>query len=339
MTEPITLRSPAEVVAAIPALLGFHPHDSLVAIWTSPPSGHLVCTLRIDLNTPVEELTRRLLSLATSAGTGQLLLAAYPVSLRDWIDSANEARVRGLITDVQGAGVEVRDALLVASGRWWSLMCADPDCCPIDGTLIDAATTPLEVVTVGAGHLAVAASREDVLARYQLRTDLVPDAETLDEASLITTEPLRTRCDTALAHLHLLATTSATARVPQHVGLVRAEVMWLLQDVTVRDWTIAHLATAHPDRALVEALLQVALTAPDQLRPRLAGASAAVLMGTGESPVAIWAMLDHAAGDSLAQLVAAGMDACAPPTLLQQAFAEAIEVIAGQIAAGNGEAA
>jgi len=49
MNVPVVLRSPGEVVAAIPALLGFHPNDSLVALWTSAGTGTLVCTVRLDL--------------------------------------------------------------------------------------------------------------------------------------------------------------------------------------------------------------------------------------------------------------------------------------------------
>jgi hypothetical protein len=103
--------------------------------------------------------------------------------------------------------------------------------------------------------------------------------------------------------------------------------MWLLQDVTVRDWVIAHLALDEPDRPGIEALVQLALTAPDDLRPRLAGAVAAVLYATAESSVAVWAMVDHADGDSLASLVAAALENCCPPTVIQDAFWEARQLL------------
>jgi len=52
MSDRVTLTSPGDVVAAIPALLGFHPRESLVVLWTTVPTGTLICTLRVDLDTP-----------------------------------------------------------------------------------------------------------------------------------------------------------------------------------------------------------------------------------------------------------------------------------------------
>ena len=43
----IRLRSPADVVAAVPVLLGFHPEHSLVVIGLK--TGRVVLTVRVDL--------------------------------------------------------------------------------------------------------------------------------------------------------------------------------------------------------------------------------------------------------------------------------------------------
>ena len=108
-----------------------------------------------------------------------------------------------------------------------------------------------------------------------------------------------------------------------------------LQDVNVRDWILAHLATDPIDHALVDALVRAALAAPDDLRPRVAGAAAAVFYAVGDNPVAVWALLDHSGEDSLGQLVAAGIDVCTPPTVLQEVFAEARTMIQDRIDAGD----
>ena len=63
------IKSPAELVAAVPAVLGFHPVDSLTALWTDT-SGSLVWTLRHDLDTPVEQISDRLVELAGRTSPG-----------------------------------------------------------------------------------------------------------------------------------------------------------------------------------------------------------------------------------------------------------------------------
>jgi hypothetical protein len=74
-----------------------------------------------------------------------------------------------VLDDVHDAGLDLKDALLVTEGRWWSLMCTDPDCCPIAGIVIPDETTVLEALRVRQGLAAVAVSRDDVRDRYALR--------------------------------------------------------------------------------------------------------------------------------------------------------------------------
>jgi hypothetical protein len=99
MSEALTLTSPTDVVSAIPALLGFHPSDSLVALWLDPDRGRLVCTMRTDLGTPPEELTRQLIDATARFGPVKLLTVAYPVLLAGWIDSPQEQGVRAVLED------------------------------------------------------------------------------------------------------------------------------------------------------------------------------------------------------------------------------------------------
>ena len=53
---PLRLSHPAELLAAIPALLGFRPQDSLVVVCLGGPSGRRVqLTIRVDLPAAVDE--------------------------------------------------------------------------------------------------------------------------------------------------------------------------------------------------------------------------------------------------------------------------------------------
>jgi hypothetical protein len=57
------------------------------------------------------------------------------------------------------------------------------------------------------------------------------------------------------------------------------------------------------------------------------------LYANGDNPVGVWAMLDHAGDDSLAQLVRASMDSCLPPTALREVFADDLVQIEQRMAA------
>jgi hypothetical protein len=61
MSDRITPSSPGDVLAAIPAPLGFQPHASLVALFTNDTTGAQGCTARLDLATSEIEMTWRLL--------------------------------------------------------------------------------------------------------------------------------------------------------------------------------------------------------------------------------------------------------------------------------------
>lgn len=174
------------------------------------------------------------------------------------------------------------------------------------------------------GRHAVAASREDVMDLYRLRPEQAPSSGALGAARDGVPLGLGQACDRALA----LIAGNAGTRLTEPV---RAELCWLLQQVDVRDWILAHLCTPAPDPAGIDLLVDLALGAPDELRPRLAGAAAAALYASSASSVAVWALLDHAGDDSLARLVAASLDACLPPTALQKVLAEALPVVADRI--------
>jgi len=172
MSERLTLSSPSQVAAAVPALLGFHPHDSLVVLWLEPPRLALACLLRLDLTTREAEMSRQLLDTASRLDTPSAIALVYAESLATWIDSPEETAVDAAMHSLQEAGVELKDLLLVTHGRWWSLMCTDPGCCRPEGTPIPAETSVLEAQRVHHGLPAVAESREDVAAGYALRTPL-----------------------------------------------------------------------------------------------------------------------------------------------------------------------
>ena len=138
----VRVSSPGELVSMIPNLLGFSPEDSLVVLLLAD-EGSLVCTMRVDLNTPVVEVSRRIVDLAAREHVTGVVCAVYPESTQ-WRDSAGALWLDETLAGAATVGVRAMDALLVVHGRWWSLFCERPDCCPPDGHVIkDVATMSL----------------------------------------------------------------------------------------------------------------------------------------------------------------------------------------------------
>lgn len=320
MPKRVRITGPAQIVASIPALLGFHPDRSLVAVFSDSESGRVHCLVRVDVDTPAADITRTLLGVAARLDACRLVTVVYADTLAAWVDSAEEAAVKTALEDVRAAQVTLTDSLLVTAGRWWSLMCTNPDCCPPEGQPIPTGTTVVEAERVTAGLPAVASSRETAGDRYALRSPLGQDVVQVAQEPV--EGPLRYRCYLATELL------TGTTLTPEQA----AELMVLLQDVDVRDWVLADLAVGPVDAQLVDRLVDLALTAPDRLRPRLAGTSAAAIVMRGDNPVGLWAMVDHGGEDSLAHLAAEAVLACVPPPELCAVFTQAREQLAARVA-------
>ena len=141
----IRISDPAELIGAVPYLLGFHPHESLVIVGLAGTK--VIVTARLDL-----------------AGV------AHPRVLADCLDALRQGDAtkvvavvfterHGLIDDLTGqmvaescrVGIAVAAVLIVTSGRWRSLMCTDETCCPPEGKPLPGGTTALAAAAAYAG--------------------------------------------------------------------------------------------------------------------------------------------------------------------------------------------
>ncbi|MEU4691995.1 DUF4192 domain-containing protein [Actinoplanes sp. NPDC023714] len=132
MTYPITVRSPSDLIAVLPFLLGYHPADSVAVVGLSGPDIDFGACYEIpppgsdpDRVREAERVTAGTLARQESAW---LVVVGFGPAVR-----ATPA-VLGLVTALDAAGVRVKDALRVTEGRWWSYFCADLRCCSPDGT-------------------------------------------------------------------------------------------------------------------------------------------------------------------------------------------------------------
>jgi hypothetical protein len=118
MSTAVVMRTPATLVANIPAMVGFEPRESLVAVWLK--DGSVMVTQRADLDEALEHGPREYARDVLRNDPDAVVLVVYS----DFVDSD---RIEAFWSYLQ-ADLEVRDVLQVSDGEWSSLMCHDPKC-------------------------------------------------------------------------------------------------------------------------------------------------------------------------------------------------------------------
>jgi len=325
----IVLRSPGAFAAAVPALVGFYPSDSLVAVFLG--EGRVIVTMRLDLPEDLEEAAEYVAATGTRLGADEVVLVVC--CARGAGDLPHHAGVGAVIDALEDAGIAVKDAMLIDSGRYWSYLCQSVECCPPEGTLIpeDAA---LEAEKVGLGQLAVAESRDAVVQQYAPRIDLAPSPETREQAQSILDVTLAERAKQCWDEVRMLAATPVPA--DPSTDLMRSRLQVAMADVRVRDFVMAKVALSEDDvDALVDVVVQAALTAPEDLRPRVAGAASALLAACGTSSIAVSCLLELADGESLAELVRMSQSVPVPPEVLREVFTQALPMVEDQLRAST----
>jgi hypothetical protein len=146
----LRLRTPADVLAAVPYLLGFHPTDSLVVLGLR--AARLVFSVRGDLpppGTPPGRDVGYLAQVFAQQEVDTVLLVGYgPPSLVTPFVLAAQDRFRA-------RGIEVSEILRATDGRYWSYVCESPECCPPDGTAYDVAGSRIAAEATFAGQVAL----------------------------------------------------------------------------------------------------------------------------------------------------------------------------------------
>ncbi|WP_406298816.1 DUF4192 domain-containing protein [Embleya sp. NBC_00888] len=145
----LRVRSPADLVEAVPYLIGVRPTESVVLLGILPGERSRVGpVLRHDLPPPAdfEQAADHFARLLVRTGARGVAVAIYA----DGAEPAGSAaageagpapaveRLRPLHTAIAracvGHTIEVREAVCVTADRWWSYGCTDADCCPPEGT-------------------------------------------------------------------------------------------------------------------------------------------------------------------------------------------------------------
>ena len=124
MTADITLRGPGDVLAVLPYQLGYHPRSCVVAIALRGRTVGLVARTDLPPDEHVAEGVAALVGPLQRDGATAVIVVGY----EDEPDASQPALV-ALVDQLEGAGVEVVDVVVVRDGRRYSPLCAE-SCCP-----------------------------------------------------------------------------------------------------------------------------------------------------------------------------------------------------------------
>jgi hypothetical protein len=157
-TSTERISGPAELLQAVPYLLGFHPRRSLVLIGLD--DGLLVVTARLDLADTRQgsDVVADTIRAMRAGGSSSVVGAVYDDDVEVPPDGAglpwgSVAATVGRAAP--GLGCEVVDVLLVVRDRWWSYVCAESDCCPSGGRLIPDEPSAFAAAATYAGVVAL----------------------------------------------------------------------------------------------------------------------------------------------------------------------------------------
>ena len=157
----LQLRTPGDLVAIVPYLIGFHPSHSLCALALT--GNRVPACMRIDLPDDDGEIRAVLSALAVLCDRASTKRKVDAVAL---VGYGTGPEVTPMMTAAikwaTERGLYLEDAVRVDDERFWSYLCPDPACCPPEGQLVDRAAS-IVAEAVAQGVLALA-DREEMAA-------------------------------------------------------------------------------------------------------------------------------------------------------------------------------
>lgn len=320
---PIRLEHPAEVAAAVPYLLGYHPHDTLVVLGLRQHQVAVIAAADLpDLNRDHAVHTasaRRLATRLTACGATRAVLIGYgDATLVATTTAATGAALRD-------GGVETMAALRIQDQHWWDLACTDPGSCPPAGHAFDASTTVAAAAATAAGRVALP-DKAAVAAQLQpahptQRAEFVAATAIADAHVRHLPGALGADSDTTgvVADMvrRLVSDTQLEHRTGQSIGMARRALITVM--LTLPDALEASVQEAGGHTLDVQLWISIVTTAPEHLitGPAVMLAFTALLAGDG---VLADAALDRAGDHYLVtlarQLLYGGIDPLSLNTLL-----------------------
>jgi hypothetical protein len=226
VTTTLNLRSPEDLLAAAPVVLGFVPTDSAVMFTFDGPS---CFHARVDLprgSEEVDECIEALLSPSVRHDVGRVLFLLYSE------DPLSADRVgQRLVRAFRAAGIEVVD-MLRADGHRWFPMLRSRRSVPSSGVPYDVSAHPFAVESVLDGRVTHG-------SRADLEATVAPDPLAVARVAAAVRDPTRPRAgpdwipDTVAGHV-------AAGSVPDDREAAR--LLGCLVDVQLRDAALGLLS-------------------------------------------------------------------------------------------------
>lgn len=220
----LRITSPADLLAAVPRILGFHPDDSLVLVTLAGEGRrlHARCDLPSDADGVAAMLDSMLLAVRRN-GVRRVVLVAYTD------DHCVAVEAVGRLTEALAtAGTRVEEAVRADGERWWSLTGCDGPCCPAEGVPYDVMAHPLTAQGVLEGEVTLR-------NRQALSDSLVGADPGAVEEVWVAVEAATARFKRSA--IHPLGLAASPERARQHL---RSEGLW------VRDRVRGFLADQRP---------------------------------------------------------------------------------------------
>ena len=324
----VRIGSPASLLAVVPGLLGFEPGHSIVVVGTESPGTAVRVTLRYDVPDPGRP------SAATAlAGHAVGVLAAQGVTTAVAVGYGSDAAVSPVAAALREraaeAGITLTELLRAEGQRYWSYVCADPACCPPEGTAYDITGHP-------AARALAAAGGQVLAGRDELSASLAPAGGQIGAAMRRATAKAHAQVARCVARLDRAGLRVTAARLTGTLGQVAVRdairryrdgeqvgtehAAWLtvaLRQLRVRDDAWARMEPEHRN-----AHLRLWTDLTRLARPGYVAAPAALLAfcawqaGDGAlANVALDRALNDNPGYSMALLLREALDSGAPPAM------------------------
>ncbi|WIN00037.1 DUF4192 domain-containing protein [Actinoplanes oblitus] len=149
----MTVRGPADLLATVPYLMGYHPRDCVVVVFVTE-NGRVKCVFSTDRQKPAPTIVQNSIATAISADTTAAFIIGYgPMTDRDPLIQ---------IADRLHHAVSVQACLLVNNDRYYCLNQGCP-CTPAGGAILDVSGSVMAAEMTLQGRVALP-SRQDVEA-------------------------------------------------------------------------------------------------------------------------------------------------------------------------------
>lgn len=317
------LSGPPALVQAIPYLVGFAPHDSVVVVALAGGRSRVVLTVRVDIDHDSVSALERVWPTAAEQGAHGVVIAVYDSQV-DGPPLARRPLVDALVAAAREHGLTVVDALAVGARRFWSYVCENPDCCPSEGRSVDQ-HGPVAAAMVVNG-LSRVPRREDLVAEVE------PDQARAGRVAVAVErlpQPVGSLAARRAAGVELL---DSLVRQPQLVAsddASAAAALVALTDLWVRDSQLVPRRGRDGDRA-GRVWSALSRSAPTQLRaaPLVLLALQRFREGQGaRANIALDAAMADQPDYAMAHLLQSAIAGALPPSEIDRALREAVRSV------------